>query len=736
MENCITSHLSVSGYSYFRFFSIDTFKNTTKYLNDITNSLKKETKKEKFREGCKGLAKYLIQHKNPPPYQDKVMWEKILYSWAKSYYSKLDKHGGCLVIVDEKDLALLNLKYEVEDFCEEKESRIRGIPCYKNERINIKDCNEVCASKINEYNTWINGRKSYFNSKKDTIISKCNNQPSHFPSRQCNILGSSIFKTLSECKIKRVDSQLPSAHKEEKKDVQAETQNTFNIPSTGKVSTQEIVKSSQEDQIQTEKYTTHDQEIRQEPQSQTNLQLSTEPLSTAKKVTRIQDVSTGLDSNSITLLQPENEGLLQSTSIILQNKDSYVSLAPHSPENSPLTAEASVSSSVPVEYSGPFKILGILKKNKNLRRQVKFLRLLIPSFSNNNSKHFTDDHFENPIYDDEEIIKKIKINELTKNVNSSKQQKDRSKTIIEVHMQVLEECRNEDWENKKEEFLKICLDEFKKKDYRTYPNLTYNDLITENIKSSNDIEKQNILWNKWVETHRYLFAKLKKEDWYNNLKNEWKKELAYIQEIDKLKKKSSNENRKIPFLEIEKDLWKQWISKNCNIIEQYLEQEWLKVLTEKLQSISEECVSEETINYISLINIEELQNKENYKELYKYIKKKLLTKLCILVLMSILEECTKEVNFNNRESYFDSSINEWKAEVYSDNKQEITENIIEYNNNDIENKRNKELHAHIGNENFRNEIEDWTRENDIYANSIVNDGTIKKSHDIAQRHTS
>ncbi|KAI4834118.1 STP1 protein [Plasmodium brasilianum] len=220
---------------------------------------------------------------------------------------------------------------------------------------------------------------------------------------------------------------------------------------------------------------------------------------------------------------------------------------------------------------------------------------------------------------------------------------------------------NEDWENNKEALLEICIDELAKEDYRTNPNLTDDDLTKKNIKSSNDIKKQNIQWNKWIERYRNLSEKLKKEEWYNNLKNEWKKELAYIQGIEELKKKSSYENRKILFLEIEKDLLKQWISENCNIIEQYLEQEWLKVLTEKFKSISKECVSEETINYISLINIEELLHKENYKELYKYIKKKLLTKLYILVLMSILEECTKEVNFDNRESYLDSSINEWKA---------------------------------------------------------------------------
>ncbi|SBT01328.1 STP1 protein [Plasmodium malariae] len=303
-------------------------------------------------------------------------------------------------------------------------------------------------------------------------------------------------------------------------------------------------------------------------------------------------------------------------------------------------------------------------------------------------------------------------------------------------MEVREECRNEDWESSKEAFLKICLDEFKKKDYRTYPNLTYNDLTTENIKSSNDIEKQNILWNKWVERHRYLFAKLKKEDWYNNLKNEWKKKIAYIQERDELKKKSSNENHNFPLLEIEKDLWKHWISQKGIIIEQYLEQKWIKELDMDLNIMSDECVKEDTKNYVTLINIEELQHKENYEELCKYIKKKLLTMLCILVLMTMLEEHIKEVNFDNRESFLDISINEWKTKKYSGNKQEITENTIEYINSDIENKRNKEFHTHIGKDSFENEIKDWIVEDDLYASSIVNNGTVEKSIDIAEKHIS
>ncbi|SBS99752.1 STP1 protein, partial [Plasmodium malariae] len=235
---------------------------------------------------------------------------------------------------------------------------------------------------------------------------------------------------------------------------------------------------------------------------------------------------------------------------------------------------------------------------------------------------------------------------------------------------------------------------------------------------------------------RNISEKLKKLHWINNLKNEWKKELAYIQEREELKIKAPNENHKVPSIEREKDLWKHWISKKCIIIEQYLEQEWINELDMDLNIMSDECLKEDTKNYVTLINIEELQHKENYEELCKYIKKKLLTKLCILVLMTMLEEYKKEVNFDNRESILDISINEWKTKKYSGNKKEITENTIEYINSDIKNKRNNEFHTHIGKDSFRNEIEDWTGEDDLYANSIVNNGTVEKSIDIEEKHIS
>ncbi|SBS98837.1 STP1 protein [Plasmodium malariae] len=122
-------------------------------------------------------------------------------------------------------------------------------------------------------------------------------------------------------------------------------------------------------------------------------------------------------------------------------------------------------------------------------------------------------------------------------------------------------------------------------------------------------------------------------------------------------KKKSKEKPKVSFFEIDKNLWKQSISKNGTIIEQYLEHDWFKGLAEQLQNMSAECENEDNKNYLSLRNIEEFEQKGNYEELYKYIKKKLLTNLCVLALMTVLEECKKEVYSESRESYLDSSLN-------------------------------------------------------------------------------
>ncbi|SBT01502.1 STP1 protein [Plasmodium malariae] len=339
---------------------------------------------------------------------------------------------------------------------------------------------------------------------------------------------------------------------------------------------------------------------------------------------------------------------------------------------------------------------------------MKFLRILIPSLYDKKSKFLTHYHTENILHDEESIIKKLKIYEHDiKNLNIQKQKKDRFKTIIEVHMEVLEEFRNEEWEHKKGEFLELCLEMFAEEEYRTYANLSNKQLIMQNSKSINDIEKQKILCNKWIKEHRNISEKLKKTVWFNYLKNEWKKEKASIKKSKEFKMNISNEIQKGSFSEKEKDLWKDWILKKRIHVEQYLEQEWFEGLTQELLNMLDECVNEDTNYNISILNMEELHKKENYEELYNYIKKKLLEKLCILVFMMVLEECKKEDFIENEVLLLDSYINDWTTEVNLGRKSDVTKEIIEFNGNALETTENRKIPAYTGEEGLRQEIEKW-----------------------------
>ncbi|SBS96371.1 STP1 protein, partial [Plasmodium malariae] len=670
-----------------------------------------------FRKKCLELVDFLIQNKKAPLYKNQNKWEGTVKYWATSYFKKINKnYGGCFPIFDDKEKNILLLNYEALDFCDEKNNKIKEIPCHTGLRKISSECDETCSSKIDEYNAWIKEKRMHFSTQKVLIQNNCKNLQPPFPTKKCDILNPRTFLELPKCPVKHAVSQI-SPKSSDKKTIPSDVdQTTDSAQSELQVSQKQDLHIGHVEKDKTEVKTQQEQ-VQQDLEPQTGALPSTEASSTQGDSKDIQDP------------QPKNEQISGSE---IKERKSYDD-TPFSPNTGALedtNDSKAISPSTSMEYA----LIGMFKKKKNIKRkQMKFLRIKVPSRFDKKSKFFTDDHLERAIYDDEEIIKKIKINERTKKVNLSKKKKDRSKIIIEVHMEVLEECINEDWENHKYEFLEICIDEFTKKDYTTYSNLKNDDLIIENIKCISDIKKQNILWNKWIQRYRNLSQNLKKDDWFNNLKDEWKREVAYIQEMEEIKKKSSNENQKVSYLEREKDIWRQWISKKGMIIQQHLDQYWNNGLAEELQNISDEYVNEDTKKYVSLFNVEELQHKENYEELCKYIKKKLLTKFCILVLITVLEEYKKEVNLENRESYLDRSINEWKGEGYSSKKQEITENIIEYNNNDIENKRNEEFDAHIWKDSFRNEIEDWIREDDLYANSIVSDRTVDKSDEIAEK---
>ncbi|SBT85766.1 STP1 protein [Plasmodium malariae] len=761
MEGCASRDYSGLGFAAGHYLVKPEFRQTKNQILSGLASLGKKIIKEEFRKECLELTNFLIEKKDKPPrFTNPKSWVPVLRNYFKHKFDKITQHGGCPMIFDKKEKDLLELKYDALDFCEKNISYKNKLTAFK-KGSNKYDCSNdtQCIQDCTEYETWFISKKEYFESNRNLVRESCTSKSSssEFPTKQCNIMNSRMLNNIPKCLHKKpqeptqappkekvlTDPELyqvnaidsPVSQDQSISQVEYLPDGASNSPSEGQSNSLSEDTHSDPPQLQTESEGNSETSL-------TNVTADTQSGHTeiAKDLKNLAPAEEKIRTSTV---QPSTVQDTKTESITEPIMVSTKSLYPEAPSRS--TADPKIYgninyiyfhifvitkqiyvciykfNSVPVDNShNPYyALMGKFKKKKNIRRKVKFLRILLPSHSVKKDILLSDDHLDQTIHDDEEIIKKLKIHEhnTINNTNMLKRKKDRSKTIIEVHMEVLEEFRNEEWELKKGEFLAVCLEEYKYEKHRTYPNLINCDQM-ENIKCSNDIEEKKIIWNKWIEKHRNLSEKLKKEDWFNNLKNEWKKEKAMVNETEELNKKYLNENEKGSHLEREKDAWRGWISNRGKIVEHYLEQDWLKGLTNEFDNILDEYENEGTENSVSLINIEEMEHNKSCEELYKYIKKKLLSKLCVLVFMTILEECKKEKNVENKESYLDSSINECNSEKNLDRKYHIIENVVEKGNNVLENSENTEIFDYKEENNFTDEIKDWIGEDDIYVNSI------------------
>ncbi|KAI4841339.1 STP1 protein [Plasmodium brasilianum] len=695
------------------------FKKILKEAKTRTDTLKQVKNKNEFRNNCLNLADYIIKEKTAPQHFSQNNWERALINWLKPKYEGLKKYGGCPVILKDNDKELLKLKYDADDFYEQKIRTERKLKAFGKNQEDSYICNNdaKCKSTCKEYNEWIKNREEYFKEKKSFIErnSKINNANISFRNPINDLLNPETFNIFPKCSI-------------------------LEPPENGQLQPEEHAKGSEKVQTVSESPSEFQDQSDKVVEILRKVETEVEPVSTGEEQSQYQTTPLSEPSSmEITTNQPKD----------LQSVSDEKSQILEGPETGDLSLQGDTAPSPKVQVSGkaedsraafgnssqlitnspfvdsselPEIEVGLHKKKKKIKRkQVKFLKIRVPSYFDRKSEFSSHDHLEHQIYDDKEIIKKIKIHEsdVIKNTEELKRKKEGSKTIIEVHMEVLKKIRNDEWEFNKDEFLDICLEHFKKEEYKTYHNLTDDELM-ENVQNRNDIEKQKILWNKWLEEHRNISDKLTREEWFNNLKNEWKKEL-FIKKSEELNSNLLDEIYKIPYLEREKDLWKQWISKNRYIIEQYLEKDWFKGKDEKLQNISD-IIEALGNNYgLSLINIEELDIKECYEDLYKYLKRKILEKLCIFVFIKILEECKKEENIENNELYLDSSINKWKIEGNSYEKSQILKNLIETNSSASESSKSMEIHNYIWEDCLRKDLENWIIEDDTYVNFTYNE---------------
>ncbi|SBT57331.1 STP1 protein [Plasmodium ovale wallikeri] len=137
------------------------------------------------------------------------------------------------------------------------------------------------------------------------------------------------------------------------------------------------------------------------------------------------------------------------------------------------------------------------RKKRNLRRTF-----VIPEKPTYESSNIVAHEWEDPklvgkTVENDVYIKLLKINRYKQEMQNRK--KKNKKTLIEVHMEVLEEYKSDEWELHKGDFLEICLRGFINEENDTYLKLPNSELTINNIneKTIEDIQKQEILWNNW-----------------------------------------------------------------------------------------------------------------------------------------------------------------------------------------------------------------------------------------------
>ncbi|SBT55614.1 STP1 protein [Plasmodium ovale wallikeri] len=336
----------------------------------------------------------------------------------------------------------------------------------------------------------------------------------------------------------------------------------------------------------------------------------------------------------------------------------------------------------------PFGLLfGKKRKKQRLKRHLKTNKLLeeVPQVDTKDIYSINNMAYENKTHYNKDTNSHIIIQKgiINKNISLPKRKKKKGKAIIDIHMEILNECKNDEWELNKNDFLEIYLEQFIIEQNNIYSNSKNSNLITKIISTENAKEPKILLWGKWAEKYTPIWENFKRGNTFKILQYEWKEEEnAYF---DKIQKQNSylNENEKNSHIEIKKDIWRRWITKQTKLIELYKEEQWFKSLVEELENVSDEYKKGKIMDDIFVENIKELENKKNSEQLYKLDKHIFQIKVLIQILMMVIEECIKEENPEQTEVLLDNLINklnkEKRAKIEPENIYEENMNHIQYN---------------------------------------------------------
>ncbi|SBT83089.1 STP1 protein [Plasmodium ovale] len=270
-----------------------------------------------------------------------------------------------------------------------------------------------------------------------------------------------------------------------------------------------------------------------------------------------------------------------------------------------------------------------------------------------------------------------------------KKKKKKKTTLIEMHMEVLEQNKNDEWELHKGDFLEICLRGFKNEENDNYSKLPNTELTvksTKNDKIIEDIQKQEILWNNWIENHRKILEQWKEKEWFHILKNKWRNEQQkYKEKNNKLQENILNEQEKHSIVS-QKDIWKQWISKQATLIDMFNKEDWFKSIV-CVQNKEKDNYHINEYNNISVTSKTGLKNEKMNHEHCK--SKNIIQKLMVQIHMMVLEECIKEDIIKHKELCIDNII----EDIHNQNNYDEKRNIPQCDTDDFSVPEYEEIHT-------------------------------------------
>ncbi|SBT83768.1 STP1 protein, partial [Plasmodium ovale] len=336
---------------------------------------------------------------------------------------------------------------------------------------------------------------------------------------------------------------------------------------------------------------------------------------------------------------------------------------------------------------------GFLLGRRRKRKKQDLRRILeIPEKntyeSPNIALHESEDHNlvgqtkENDIY-----IKLLKINRYKQEMQ--KRKKKKKTTLIEVHMNVLEEYKNDEWELHKGDFLEICLRGFINEENETYQNFANSELIVNNIKNEKtieDIQKQEILWNNWIEDHRNILEQWKEKEWFHILKNKWRNEQQKYKEKNNKLRENILDEQETHSTVSQKDIWKRWISKQATLIDMFNKEDWFKSMV----YVQDREKNNYHVNEYKNTSITSQTELKNEKTNYEHCRRKnIIQKLMVQIHMMVLEECIKEDIIKHKELCIDNFI----EDIHNQNNYDEKRNILQCDTDDFDVLEFQEIHT-------------------------------------------